>query len=140
MARRKKVSFSMKTMAARKHGKCASCRGTYYAGEPTTVVRFAVKRYHPQCAPLDPVALLKGSGAASAPPPPPTYEESALGALLLLEKVMVEKAQKFGVTPELEKSFDKYQKLKAVALRPGTSGEERAALRFAVLEAVKLAF
>lgn len=79
-----------------------------------------------------------------APPAPPKEEpkphgltELTLAALLALEAVVVEFATK-GLSKELEGAFEKYQKIKALALNAGTPAEERAALKQALIAAVKL--
>ncbi len=81
-------------------------------------------------------------GAFAALPVAQTVEQVRLNALVALEDALVTMAAQStnGVGAELEKHFDRYQKVKAIALRPGTPGEERAALRLALIEAVKLVF
>lgn len=40
----------------------------------------------------------------------------------------------------MERAWERYQKCKALALQPGTEGEGQAALRTALIEAIKIAF
>lgn len=61
-----------------------------------------------------------------------------LAVLVACERAIVDNAATT-LTPELEAAFEKYQKLKALALAGGTAGEGRAALKQALLAAIKLA-
>jgi hypothetical protein len=79
-------------------------------------------------------------GAFTAIPASPSLENKRLETLVLLEETIVLAAKRNGVTDDMQKQFDKYEKLKAMALKPGSTGEERTAFRMAVLEAVKMAF
>lgn len=86
----------------------------------------------------------------AAPPPAPvssaplkpavkaTLEGLILQALVALEAVILEAAGK-QLTPEMESAWTKYEKLKTLALNPSTKGEERAAMKQALIHAVKLA-
>lgn len=88
--------------------------------------------------------------AAAVAPIPPNPRDASLNALVAMEKALALKAKTIGkvnpVTkrmefpPDMQKGFDLYQKAKALALRPGTEGEEAAALRVALLTIVKLVF
>jgi hypothetical protein len=64
----------------------------------------------------------------------------AFEALAKLEDALVARATESGITPEAAAAFEKYQKLKALALQPGTTHEGRTALRLATIELVKLVF
>jgi hypothetical protein len=59
-------------------------------------------------------------------------------ALAVLEEAIIENAST-QMTPELEAHWGKVQKLKALALAPGTAEEGRAALKQALIAAIKLA-
>jgi hypothetical protein len=77
---------------------------------------------------------------ARAPKPAKKPAESKLTlALRALEEAILEKAGK-ALTPEMEKAWSKYQKLKEVVARPGSSNEGTVALKLALIEAVKLVF
>lgn len=78
--------------------------------------------------------------AAPKPPPSkPTLSALVLNALAAMEAVIIEVATK-NITPEAEKQWEKYQKVKALALNAGTKGEEYSAMKQALVLAVKLAF
>ncbi len=62
-----------------------------------------------------------------------------LVALSALEAAIIESATQ-NLTPEAELGWEKYQKIKALALSPGTKGEEQNAFKLALIQAVKLAF
>jgi hypothetical protein len=64
--------------------------------------------------------------------------QAALFALAVLEDALVAKAR-VGTTPDMDRAFVKYQKIKALALR-GVGGEADVALRMALLELVRLVF
>ena len=68
-------------------------------------------------------------------------------AMLALENAMVVVASKKPVTPEMEKAFDKYNKLKGLATHEATlnqagatPGEKSLAFRMAINEIVKIIF
>lgn len=91
----------------------------------------------------------QGSWKVVSPQPPPVVRQAptaqsqntlAFAALVALEAVILEMPTSAAANPEMDKAWERYQKLKALALNPGTPGEERAALKQAVLTAVKLAF
>jgi hypothetical protein len=77
------------------------------------------------------------------PPPAPAAKPGlstlALNALVALEALLIEAAVANN-SPEKETGWKRYQACKALALGAKTPGEERAALKQAVLQAVKLAF
>ncbi len=64
----------------------------------------------------------------------------ATKALVALEDAVLRAAEEKGITPEAERRWERYQKIKALALAPGCPGEAAAALRAALVEAVRLAF
>lgn len=65
-------------------------------------------------------------------------EDALLFALTAFENALVARAQKSGVTTEMEKAFVRYNKIKSLALGAKTGGEERAALRQAMIDLVKM--
>jgi hypothetical protein len=67
-------------------------------------------------------------------------KDSAFYALDVLENALVTKARECGITSDMERAFVRYQKIKALALRPTTDGEAQTALRTAVIELVKLVY
>lgn len=77
-------------------------------------------------------------------PPVPVVVKSSLPqliatALVALEEVILESAMSTGMSPELKSGWEKYQKLKASALRPGSTTEEKQAFKLALIQALKLA-
>jgi hypothetical protein len=95
----------------------------------------------------------RGAGwgqAAKAGPaftaPKPDRRQLLLVALASLEDAFVVKLSETGISPEVRKSYDRYQKLKAMALAPTatanstTQTEAYAALRMSVIEMLKLSF
>jgi len=64
----------------------------------------------------------------------------AFEALAKLEEALVAKAKKTGITPEMNSAFERYQKIKARALQPGTISEGDVALRLGTVELIKLVF
>jgi hypothetical protein len=110
-----------------------------------------LKYFHTACCPTD-INLAMGydpamhagapSATCSAPPPPKpkTLEDINLEALASLEAAVVAKAQKRGVTPEMEKAFKTFQNIKARVLRPGTPGEGEAAINVALKRIIDLVF
>jgi DNA-binding GntR family transcriptional regulator len=67
-------------------------------------------------------------------------EEAVAQALLALEAAMASRAIHQGITPESDAAFQRYQKIKARAIRPTGTGEDRVALRMALLELIKMLF
>jgi hypothetical protein len=73
--------------------------------------------------------------------PKPNRQALALEALSKFEDLLVVTASENGVTAQLEKQFERYQKVKALAIGAGTTAPEAlAAMRLALIEAVKLCF
>lgn len=115
-----------KKAKATRPGTCDTCKGPYQRGD-RIVWKSAV---HESCH----------RGNFAAIPPAPTLEYTRLNALSALEESIQVAAQVNGVTDEMEKMWSRYEKLKSMGLRPGSSNEERQAFRLALIEAVKLAF
>jgi hypothetical protein len=57
-----------------------------------------------------------------------------------LENALVVVAAFTGITPEMEAAFERYNKLKGVALRPGSENEGVMAMREAVIKLVRTIF
>lgn len=115
-----------KKAKATKPGTCDTCKGGYVRGD-RIVWKTAV---HDSCH----------RGNFAAIPQAPTLEFTRLNALAALEESIQVAAQVHGVTDEMERTWTRYEKLKAMGLRPGSTQEERQAFRMALIDAVKLAF
>lgn len=137
-----KPLVSVKERSARKRGRCAGCRTHYEAGDIIVQARIRTRKFHPCCVPVDITTNFAGTTQVAAPPPPKilTAEEAALAALVSIETALVARAQQLGITDEMEKQFDRYQKLKAHVLKPGSPAEEKAFLRRTLLDAINLVF
>ena len=76
--------------------------------------------------------------------PAPNYHGLKLAALAALEDLFVIKVRDHGVSDDLRRAYDRYNKLKALALNPHATttemqNEAASALRLATVELVKLA-
>jgi hypothetical protein len=100
-------------------------------------------------APRAPGAPRRARAAQGARPPKgvafapaPSHRDLLLVALSATEDALMARLQKPGaVTADARKAFDRYTKLKALALGAGTPDNEAyAALRMACIEVMKLAF
>ena len=141
--RKVKSPIRVRPTTAKKGGRCTGCRGRYEVGDPVTVVKMKRRVFHTgTCVPanIDQLATLMTPAATAAPTMPKTAGEAAMLALVHLENAMVMRAKSVGITPEMEKSFEKYTKLKGMALRPGSDNEGRQAMKLATVELVKLVF
>ena len=103
---------------------CAHCR----KGKRTTTYT------PPSAAVVDPGNAFASIPAAADP------QTMTLHALVALEDALTAQAAVVGVSDELEKRFERYQKLKSLALRAGTESEARTAMRMTLIEVVKLVF
>lgn len=142
----------IKERVAKKGGRCSACRGRYEAGDRVTVAIIKRRTYHTHtCVPANVAASFSMGGGAVAIANTPTAVVAALSAnwtvgeaklvaLQALENAMVAVAKNETVTPEMEKAFERYNKLKAVFLRPGTEHEGKQGAKFSVLEVVKAFF
>lgn len=76
--------------------------------------------------------------------PKPNRRDTLLVALAALEDAFAVKLAEQGITDDTRKAYERYKKVKALALAPSsnpqTANEAYAALRLSVIEAVKLAF
>lgn len=142
--RKVRPPIRVRPIVAKKGGRCTGCRMRYEVGDPITVVKMKRRVFHTaSCVPpnIDQVATLMGTGTQSATPVmPKTAGEAAMLALVHLENAMVLRAKSFGISPEMEKAFEKYTKLKGMALRPGSPTEGQQAMKLATIELVKLVF
>lgn len=73
--------------------------------------------------------------------PTPLGHTTFLKALGVLEDAVIERftSPKVKVTPEMEKAWDRYSKMKALAMNPGTSAEGHVALKKAMLTILDIA-
>jgi len=79
----------------------------------------------------------------SAAPPPLSKDPkvAALAAMEALENALVLRAKVNGITPEMEESFRRYNKLKALSMNPAAFDNEAAiAFRCAISRIVQLVF
>jgi hypothetical protein len=151
-ARTKKIRnpIRVKDRIAQKGGKCAACRGRYEKGDEVTVVNVRRRTYHKAgCVPAN-VGMPTAAGPVVSNTPTAVVAalsanwsagEAKLVAIQALENAMVVIAKSgVTITPEMEKAFDKYNKCKAVFMRPGSDQEGKQAARLSVLEVVKSFF
>lgn len=131
-----KSTVTVKAKLARRSGTCNGCGSRFEKGEDITYVRHRIRRFHTAtCVPAN-----AGAAPSATPTVPKNPIEAAHAAMLALENALVSKAKAVGITPEIEKSFDRYQKLKSMALRPGSEQEGKTALRQAIVDIVKMVF
>lgn len=144
-----KPMVRVRQRAAKTGGKCAACKGRYEKGDAITVVIVKQRKYHTAtCVPAN-VGTMPVAGNAVAPTPDDVVKalastwaegEAKMVAMLALENALVVVAKSKGITPEMEKAFDRYNKLKAMAMRPGSKNEGEMAARQAILDVVKVVF
>jgi hypothetical protein len=131
-----KSTITVKAKPARRPGTCNGCGSRFEKGADITYVRHRIRRYHTStCVPAN-----VGQAPSAVPVMPKNPLEAAHAAMLAMENALVAKAKQFGITPEIEKAFDHYQKLKSVALRPGSDQEGKQALKLAIIAVVKMVF
>ena len=129
-----KSTITVKAKPARRPGTCNGCGSRFEKGADITYVRHRIRRYHTStCVPAN-----VGQAPSAVPVMPKNPLEATHAALLALENALVANAKVTGITPEIEKAFDRYQKLKSMALRPGSAQEGKTALRQSVLDIVKM--
>jgi len=137
--RTKKVRPTITAIAkpAKRPGTCNGCGARFSKGDDITYVRVRIKRFHTvSCVPANVTNPVQNVSAVK----PNTPMESLLDAMLSMENALVVKAKSTGITPEMDKAFQKYQKCKSLGLHPQTEHEGRVALRMAILELAKLVF
>jgi len=123
----------------------------FAAGAEITYVIVRKRKYHTlSCVPVNvgQMPAAAGGGPLIASPDAVvkalstnwTIGESKMTAMLALENALVVVAKNKGITPEMEKAFDRYNKLKGMAMRPGSQNEGEIAARLAIIEVVKAVF
>ena len=167
--RSSRTPVTQTTAVLKRTSRCAACSQKILAGETAVKVRLGIRfrkpctscsfapkgnrKYHPACLPAD---LNKAMGydpshfnqyappppqqTVAPPPRPPTFEDLALGSLLALEKALAFKRVAPNKVAEVEAALEKYKKIKARALRPGTPAEGEVAVSMAIQQLVKLVF
>jgi len=128
----------IKPRIAKQGGKCDGCKMRFSPGEEITYVIVRKRKFHTHsCVPAN-------VGQLQAAPPGPTLPrspgEARLQALASLENALVVIAKTEGITPEMEKAFDRFNKLKSVGLRPGSANEGRMGFREATIALVRVVF
>jgi hypothetical protein len=138
--RKVRPAITVKVKPAPRKAKCTACRMEIKKGEEATYVRVRVRRFHKACTPANigapPQATAPGAPAAM----PRGEKEAQQFAMLALENAMGEKAKARNFPDDLDKAFQKYNKIKELALRPGTEGEGATAMRLALVEVIKAVF
>lgn len=112
--------------ASRYGGTCVKCKKPVNGGERVVFLEMA----HESCF----------HGQFAAIPPAPTLEYTRLRAMDALEEFVQVAAKVNGVSDALEKEWDRYEKLKEMALRPGSKQEERQAFKMATVGLVKMVY
>jgi len=150
----------VKERIAKKGGKCSACKSRYEAGAEVTVVNIRRKTYHRHtCVPANVHQLPTAGGPAVGNTPEDVVKalsvnwsigESQLVAMLSLENALVATAKSKGITPEMEKAFETYNKLKAravqipagesAAIRESLEKEAATAKRMSIINLVKIVF
>lgn len=144
--RKRKVRnpITVRQRVTKKGGRCAGCRQRYEIGDNVTVVKVKRRVFHTaSCVPpnIDQIGTIIGQQNTGAPVTmPKTHGEAAMDAMVRLENALVLRAKAVGITDEMEKIFDRYQKLKGMALRPGSDNEGRMAMVQSLIALVKLVF
>lgn len=113
---------------------CKTCRKTVYLGDRCSWTKGEKGIRCLGCAPDDDLPPFRDRKDLAAP----NGQAPWLKVLAACEEAILENAA-VTLTPQLEAEWAKYQKLKALALAPGHEQEGRAALRQALLTAIKLA-
>jgi hypothetical protein len=142
----------VKERTAKKGGKCAACRMRFEPGDPVTVVNVKRRTYHRNgCVPLNvgmpaagggPMPVMDAAQVAKAFSINWSAGEAKMVGLLGLENAMAVMG-KLGIikdTPEVEKAFDRYNKCKASAMRPGSDQEGKQAMVLAATSLIKIVF
>ena len=139
-ARKIRPSVTVKTKPAPRMAKCTGCGMYIQKGESATYVRTRTRRFHPNCCPAN-VAAPTAAGAPTATAAMPTDVTGAWQFMLVAaQNAIIAKAQAKGITPEIEKHFDKFQKCMTLAIRGTVDGEVTNALRMAMNEALRCVF
>lgn len=135
-----------------KPGKCSACRGRFAPGETVVIVSIKRKVYHKAtCVPANAGALPTAAGGPLVNTPTAvvgalsanwSVGEAKLVAIMAMENAMVAIAKSKGaaITDEMEKAFDRFMKLKAMALRPGSDNEGDQAVKQSLITILKTFF
>lgn len=160
--RTKKIrsAVRVKERVAKKGGRCAGCKSRYEAGADVTVVNIRRKTYHRHtCVPANVHQLPTAGGPTMNNTPEEVVKalsinwsvgEAQLVAMLSLENALVATAKTKGITSEMERAFEVYNKLKAravqipqgesAAIRQSLEQEAATAKRMAIINLVKTIF
>lgn len=153
-AKKIRPAVRVRERVAKKGGRCAGCRGRFEKGDNITVVIVKQKKFHTSgCVPANvgqqnvvgttaPTGPMSAAGVAQGLSVMWTYGEAKMVGLLALENALVAgiKSGAVTVTDEIDKQFDRYNKVKAMAMRPGSAQEEKQAMVLAATALVKLVF
>lgn len=87
--------------------------------------------------------MVKGQPATAMPHM--TAQDAAFAAMLSLENALIARVREDYSPPktvpiEMDRAFVKYNKVKELALRPGTGPEGRIAIKMAILELVRVVY
>lgn len=155
-ARKKKIRspIRVKERIASKGGRCAGCRARYEKGDEVTSVLIRRRVYHRKtCVPAN-VGVLPSSGVVGGPVMVTATQvaqafsinwslgEAKMVGLLGLENALAV-AMKTGAikyTEEIDNAFNKYNKIKGSAMRPGSDQEGKTAMMQAATRLIQLVF
>jgi hypothetical protein len=139
--RKMRPAITVKSKPAPRTAKCSGCRMKILKGEEATYVRVRTRRFHKACTPAN-IGAPPSAGPAPGVPQDMPKEPGLANAFALraLENALAQRVKRGNVTPEMEKAYDRYNKCKELALRPGTDAEGTTALRMALIEIVKATF
>jgi hypothetical protein len=128
---------TIKEKVVKQRLRCCNCGDRMLLGSTGKWVMTKPKWYHTDCVPAD--ALEANSGVKKIALPE-TPEEAKMQAVLALENSLVVTAKMTGITDEMRKAFDRYNKCKAHYLTNKNDHEARAGFVAAVTAIVKVAF
>lgn len=138
-------------------GKCTACKGHFKVGDKMTVEIIKQRKFHTDtCVPAD-IGRMPGGNTIQVSATPEavvkalttnwSLGEAKMVGMLALENALVVVAKTGKITPELEKSFERYNKFKAMGVHIPTLGqtgtteaEKGQAVRLAIIELVKAIF
>ena len=135
--RKVRPAITVKEKPAPRRAKCSGCKMHIQKGEVATYVRVRTRRFHKACTPAN-IGAPPNAGGAGAMPTMPKEPKAAMSfALEALENALGAKVRTGQVTDEMETAYRRYNAAKELALRPGTEGEGRSALRLALTQLIK---
>jgi hypothetical protein len=134
--------IKVKERIATKGGRCAGCRGRYEKGDEVTAVIVKRRTYHRStCVPANAGQMATpGVPGPAQPPASVTPGEAKLRALMELESCLKVLSRTMVVTDELDKTWQRYNKVKGHALRPSNDQEGKQGMLLAIQALVKLVF